>query len=273
MKLEKFKREDPKKKIITLGSIIVVLLITIIVLYRSFAYFENIQEFDVIKGIVPEQNYDIMISLTKEDENGNKTAIEYIPEKNEEQKYEVSVVCNNEATGVWNYDEWKPEINDFTTTRTKCTINFKENNDFEYPVSGKRLIAEALTEKGIETSMEETFETMAENIKNFKEATDLSEITIVSLKVMGIWTYGTQTISYTAKEDCVTVSFITTAITPGTSSTRRASVSSGTILFSQNIGGAQTIIAKTKLKAGETVSASAISTDGAYFGYLAIVKV
>ena len=39
MKLEKFKREDSKKKAIIIGSIVLVLLITVIALYRSFAFF------------------------------------------------------------------------------------------------------------------------------------------------------------------------------------------------------------------------------------------
>ena len=96
---------------------------------------------------------------------------------------------------------------------------------------------------------------------------------LVASKVMGIWTYGTQKISYTANEDCIIISFVTTAITPGTSSNINASVSSGTIIFTNSIGGAKTIVAKTKLKAGQTVSASAISTDSAYFGHLAMVKI
>ena len=96
---------------------------------------------------------------------------------------------------------------------------------------------------------------------------------LVASKVMGIWTYGTQKISYTANEDCIIISFVTTAITPGTSSNINASVSSGTIIFTNSIGGAKTIVAKTKLKVGQTVSASAISTDSAYFGHLAMVKI
>ncbi len=132
MKLEKFKTEKKKKKVMIIVSIVLVLFLTILAFYQSFAFFEENQTFDVIKGSIPNQNYDLMLAITKEDMNQNKTVIQQVPEKNSEQKYEVEIDCNNDAIGIWNYENWNPEILNFTNTRTKCNINFKENNDFEY---------------------------------------------------------------------------------------------------------------------------------------------
>ena len=120
MKLEKFKRKDSKNKTMIIGSIIMVLLITVIVVYRSFAFFESSQEFNVIKGSVPNQNYDLMLSFQIEDGNGIQIS-NTIPEG---KNYEISIICNNGATGSWNYEEWGPKINNLTDTRTKCTILF-----------------------------------------------------------------------------------------------------------------------------------------------------
>ncbi len=121
MQLEKFKIENKKKKAIIIGSIVLVFLITILVLYRSFALFEENQAFDVIKGSVPNQNYDLMISFQIEDENGNRRISETIPD---DRNYEVNIECNNGASGEWIYEEWSPKINNLTSTRTKCTMLF-----------------------------------------------------------------------------------------------------------------------------------------------------
>ena len=79
MKLEKFKTESPKKKVMIIGSIVLVLLITVIVVYRSFAFFEESRDFNVIKGQIPNQNYDLMLSFQIE-ENGNRRMSNTIPE-------------------------------------------------------------------------------------------------------------------------------------------------------------------------------------------------
>ena len=179
MKLKSFKEENLKIKIMLIGSIVFILLLAIIFLYRSFALFEEKEEFNIIKGSIPEQNYDLMLSLTREDMEQNKTTIDQVPEKNENQKYEVEVNCNNDAIGSWDYQEWKPEITNFNSTRTKCSINFKENNDYIYPVvenieEGKQAIANAITQKGVNTSAEATLNQMANNIKNIKTTQNLA---------------------------------------------------------------------------------------------------
>ena len=82
LKLEKFqnkKRNQQKKLFYTLGAV-VVLLIMAVIIYRSYAIYEEQSFFNVIKGSVPEQNYDVMLSYTIEDKDGNKTSSTTIPE-------------------------------------------------------------------------------------------------------------------------------------------------------------------------------------------------
>ncbi len=121
MKLEKFKETIKKKTGMMIFICFVVLLCTVIVVFRSFALYEEKKEFDVIKGRVPDQNYDVLFAFTLEDEDGNKTNIENVPEGT---NYEVTVSCDKGATGEWNYEEWGPLIKNLTNARTKCKINF-----------------------------------------------------------------------------------------------------------------------------------------------------
>ena len=121
MKLEKFHEKNPKQKGIIIGSIVLFVLITGIVVYRSFALFEENQEFDVIKGIVPDQNYDLVLSFQVEDENGDQILSNTLPS---DHTYEVSITCNNGASGSWDYENWAPLIKNLTKTRTKCTLLF-----------------------------------------------------------------------------------------------------------------------------------------------------
>lgn len=122
MKLERFK--DSKKKnigaILGIGSI--VLLLAVVIVYRSYSIYQEKQEFDVIRGNVPDQNYDAMFTFYLVDETGTKKLIETIPEGRD---YYISVICNHNANGSWNQDMWGPVITNLTNTRTKCDITFK----------------------------------------------------------------------------------------------------------------------------------------------------
>ncbi len=102
-----------------------------IIVYRSFAFFEEKLEFDIIKGQIPNQNYDLMLTFQTEDENGNRKISETIPE---EKDYIIDITCNNDATGTWNYEDWAPIIQNLTKTRTKCNVLFRKNSSL---VDGK----------------------------------------------------------------------------------------------------------------------------------------
>lgn len=74
---------------------VMVLFVAGIMVYQSFALYEEKQEFDVIKGNIPDQNYDLKLSYIITDKDGNKTNSSVVPEKSNDQKYEVEVNCDH----------------------------------------------------------------------------------------------------------------------------------------------------------------------------------
>lgn len=120
MNLQKFKISNKKHQIILITLISSILLITALIIYRTYAIYQENQEFNVIKGYVPDQDYDAMVTLIEVDENGNKKVLETMPEG---KNWTIEVSCNNNATATWNYESWKLEI-DLTKTRTKCKLSF-----------------------------------------------------------------------------------------------------------------------------------------------------
>ena len=120
MKLESFREKKNKNIGMIAGIVSVVLLLAAIFVYRTYSIYQERQEFDVIKGTVPDQNYDIMFIFYLIDENGNKTVTSTIPEGRD---YEVTVECTNGANGTWDTEAWGPRVTNLTTTRTKCYIN------------------------------------------------------------------------------------------------------------------------------------------------------
>ena len=153
MKLEKFKEKNKKQKAIYIGICISILLLTVVIVIRSFALYEEKKEFDVIKGQVPDQNYDVMFSFFLTDKEGNKKSIENIPEGKD---YEVSLECNNGATGIWDYENWGPLITNLKNMRTKCKVNFVSKyrdsllNGTD-PVLSEGLIPVKISENGVVT--------------------------------------------------------------------------------------------------------------------------
>ena len=75
MKLKAFREKNKKKRWMILGSVIVFLLIAGILVYRTYAIYQEKEEFNVIKGSVPDQNYDVQFAFMLEDESGNQTKI------------------------------------------------------------------------------------------------------------------------------------------------------------------------------------------------------
>jgi len=118
--LKRFREVTKKKKYIWTCVVFLVFFLAVIFLYRSYAIYQEKQEFDVIKGSVPNQDYDVMLSYYVLDENGGKNFVSQMPEGKD---YEIQVVCDNGALGNWNYDSWKVEISSLKT-RTKCNLFF-----------------------------------------------------------------------------------------------------------------------------------------------------
>ncbi len=140
MDLRVFHEDNKKKKIIILGGIIVFFLILGIILYRSYAIYQERKTFDVINDNVPDQNYDTMLSFYYEETNGTQKLVSEIPKGN----YVVRVSCDKDAIGTWDYDAWGPNIRNVSQTRTKCKLIYFDND--------KGLLDYGLNEADIVTS-------------------------------------------------------------------------------------------------------------------------
>ena len=122
MKLEVFRKNNKMKQSILIGGIIVFLLIAGILVYRSYAIYQEKKEFDVMRGNVPDQNYDVQLAFILEDELGNQQRLDTIPEG---KNYTVSITCNdNSVKARWDYETWGANISHVTKSRTKCNITF-----------------------------------------------------------------------------------------------------------------------------------------------------
>lgn len=64
------------------------------------------------------------------------------------------------------------EFNVLKIIKTEKPLQMQINETFQYVSNGKKLIASAITDKGIITSNEDTFEVMANNIKNIETKTN-----------------------------------------------------------------------------------------------------
>ena len=106
---------------IIIGICSLLLLLTAVIIYRTYAIYEEKQEYNIMKGIVPNQDYDVKFAFILEDKEGNKTHIGSIPE---EKNYDVTIDCNNGAVGVWDEEKWGPLIENLTVARTKCNLTF-----------------------------------------------------------------------------------------------------------------------------------------------------
>ena len=144
MKLEKYKQRNPKKIGIAIFTIACVLLIAFVFIYSSFASFQTNETRSFINGNVvdPGDLYfafyvDGVISST-------------MPAKGEGYTLDKEkTTCTNGATVEWLNDEWAPKILNFTQTRTKCTLYFKEGTFCEQnPETGAcTILAQGETEE------------------------------------------------------------------------------------------------------------------------------
>ena len=114
MKLERFNKNN-KKKIFIVSTIGILLVVGSIVLFKTYAFYEEKKEFNVLKGRIPDFGYDIkMLSVVVDNEE-----VQEIPEKGD---YGVEVECS-EGKGSWNYQTWSLNLTEFQKN-TKCNITF-----------------------------------------------------------------------------------------------------------------------------------------------------
>ena len=93
-----------------------------IVIYRSYALYEEEKTYNVLKGTIPDFDYDVKLAVTI-DGNDSK-AIPETPYKSEDQYYEAQVDCDNGAQGEWDYNSWNLKVDYLTNTNTKCKVSF-----------------------------------------------------------------------------------------------------------------------------------------------------
>ncbi len=89
-----------------------------ILIIRTYALYQEDKEYNVIKGVVPDFGYDVKLAI---EVDGKKETI--VPERG---LYKTNVVCNNDATGSWDYNAWNLKIDNLKKD-TKCTIEFQSD--------------------------------------------------------------------------------------------------------------------------------------------------
>ncbi len=115
--LERFTRNKKSKKL-TYSIIGILLIIGSLTIFKTFAFFEEKQEFNVIKGKIPSHWYDMNLLSVKVE--GRE--VESIPERG---LYKTNVECTN-GYGEWDYNSWSLKLTDLKEN-TKCNIEFTKN--------------------------------------------------------------------------------------------------------------------------------------------------
>ncbi len=120
MELRAFQENGKKKTLVIIGCILSVLLITVVVVMKTYAIYQEQKEYDVIEGSVPEfmDNFDVKVALTID---GSPATT--FPEK-ESGKTVESIVCNKGASATWDYYNWNLVVQNLTETKTKCQVSF-----------------------------------------------------------------------------------------------------------------------------------------------------
>ena len=126
MKLKGFK-ENTKKKIIVIScTVLCLLLIAGVYLYTSYAYYEEIKNFNVINGSVDDPG-DLYFAYYV-DGKVSRT----MPSKNTGYTLDTTnSSCDNGVTIDWDYSKWKANVyyENYTAnekTRTKCILYFNK---------------------------------------------------------------------------------------------------------------------------------------------------
>jgi len=119
--LKSFKEMNRKKQYIIVVLGISFVLLGCIFFYQSFAFYEETQNFNVIKGNVSNfiDNYDVKVSLTIDG-----VVVNRFPDKNSG-KAISSIECDKGAIGSWDYKNWLIQVKNVSEAKTKCRVNFQ----------------------------------------------------------------------------------------------------------------------------------------------------
>ncbi len=117
--LERFTKDKRSKKL-TYSIIGILLVIGSVTLFKTFAFFEEKREFNVLKGRVPEfSQEDIQLAFTINGEKGEKFPT------NEEGLVAKNVTCSNGATASWNNSLWAlTNVNSNGNKKVYCSVEF-----------------------------------------------------------------------------------------------------------------------------------------------------
>ncbi len=131
MKLKRFKERDNKRIGIIVFTIVCILLVSGVILYRTFAIFEVKTNQNVINGEVQSMG-DLEFAFYKE-VDGKDTIVKEAPKKSDgysldtSSSYCIDMLNNEKISNVnWNYENWSVEIKNVSTTKTKCYLYFKK---------------------------------------------------------------------------------------------------------------------------------------------------
>ncbi|MCI9280390.1 MAG: hypothetical protein HFJ02_06305, partial [Bacilli bacterium] len=117
--LERFTKNKKSKKL-TYSIIGILLIIGSITLFKTYAFFEEKREFNVLKGRVPEFSHeDIQLAFTINGEKGEK-----FPTINDGLVAQ-NVTCSNGATANWSNTLWAlTNINSNGNKKVYCSVDF-----------------------------------------------------------------------------------------------------------------------------------------------------
>ena len=124
--LEKYKEPHKKRKMIYFLSTLMILSLGIFIFYKSYAFYEEKKDFNVINGVVEDPG-DIYYAYYV-----NNTITRYFPTKDSGLTLDTTKSsCTSGVTISWDDDNWHA-ILDYSnyqknsTTRTKCTLYFRK---------------------------------------------------------------------------------------------------------------------------------------------------
>jgi len=123
MKLKEFDfklpRDEKRKKKIIITSISVIVLIIIITIASTFAYYQSIENQNSINTTVGNFNSgDITIAMTVDG-----ISVQDVPQQNTGY-IGSTITCNNGAIAIWDNFEWRIIIENYTKSKTVCSIAF-----------------------------------------------------------------------------------------------------------------------------------------------------
>ncbi len=125
MELENFKKNTKRIKIIISSIIGITLIVGTIALFKTFAFYEEKKEFNIIKGRVPEfSREDIQLSYSINGEEGTNV----FPNINDG-LIANSVSCEKGASAKWSNSLWTLiNINPNGNKKVNCSVNFENGN-------------------------------------------------------------------------------------------------------------------------------------------------